>query len=188
MANTSAYDAAQPSTSSPRVACPICDKWFSIDQIEEHAEECLSRSSSRSDSPILVSEAVSTSRPLSSNQNKDQKRHFSIFDPSPAPKRSRIEGSQIVTSSPTAQPRPEIISNLDTDEEEKVEKESKQVAKTSSSQNATRQQYRRMWWTQPCHLQNESVHLRSRISSGKSRLSDGTRFSARCSRRAPYRA
>ncbi|XP_053679187.1 ATPase WRNIP1-like [Anopheles nili] len=156
MANTSAYDAAQPSTSSPRVACPICDKWFSIDQIEEHAEECLSRSSSRSDSPILVSEAVSTSRPLSSNQNKDQKRHFSIFDPSPAPKRSRIEGSQIVTSSPTAQPRPEIISNLDTDEEEKVEKESKQVAKTSS-------QPKRHEATIPTHVVDSTVPLAERV-------------------------
>lgn len=76
-------DEPEPSSSCARSACPVCDKLFSMDEIEAHVDRCLFLNSAEGAS---VSSSSSTrEQRYSQNQNlvRDAKRSYSIFDKSP---------------------------------------------------------------------------------------------------------
>uniref|UniRef100_A0A182N2G0 UBZ4-type domain-containing protein n=1 Tax=Anopheles dirus TaxID=7168 RepID=A0A182N2G0_9DIPT len=139
--STSAVDTAKPSTSSPKTACPVCEKWFPTAKIEQHVDECLTQSSARSESPILVVTEPETSRTPARQQQtaKDAKRNFSIFERSPKPaKRTRSHDSAAaVSSSQAVKPSQQTSEQIDIDsddEEHQSEGEPKKKPKTAITQ------------------------------------------------------
>ncbi|XP_058462119.1 ATPase WRNIP1-like [Malaya genurostris] len=84
-------DNPQPTTSCLRSACPICDKLFVMDDIENHVNRCLFLNSTECDS----SETLSKDQNSDKNQSfsRDAKRSFSIFEKSPsvASKRKKVD-------------------------------------------------------------------------------------------------
>uniref|UniRef100_A0A182IM42 UBZ4-type domain-containing protein n=1 Tax=Anopheles atroparvus TaxID=41427 RepID=A0A182IM42_ANOAO len=123
----SILDSPQPSTSSPKYPCPVCNKWFIATKINEHADQCLN--DSICDEPEEVPIVQANSRPESSStvtasQTNESKRHYSIFERNSSSggpsKRARCESTDQPRSLTVEQLENEIIS-LETEEEEEVE-------------------------------------------------------------------
>uniref|UniRef100_A0A182WEJ5 UBZ4-type domain-containing protein n=1 Tax=Anopheles minimus TaxID=112268 RepID=A0A182WEJ5_9DIPT len=94
MAQVNNYDDVQPSTSVPKVVCPMCNKLFPNAQIEVHVDECLQKH--EDDEVRLMSNCVSedtgSKTPSTAKASQERKRSFSIFERIPkATKRPRIE-------------------------------------------------------------------------------------------------
>ncbi|XP_061518944.1 ATPase WRNIP1-like [Anopheles gambiae] len=119
MASSSEFDDPQPSTSTRKAVCPICDKWFPIADIEQHVDECLTMTHGNDGSPDEQQQQQPASNTPTSSQGP--KRNFSIFERSPKPaKRGRNESAPsapTVTSSAKVE-QPIEITSLDTDDEE----------------------------------------------------------------------
>ncbi|KAL9698520.1 hypothetical protein quinque_001961 [Culex quinquefasciatus] len=84
-------DEPQPSSSSAKAVCPVCDKLFTVEEIEPHVDRCLVLNSTENGAGVTSS---SSSKEQKNSQNQVQaKRSFSIFEKSPsvASKRSKIE-------------------------------------------------------------------------------------------------
>uniref|UniRef100_A0A182Q8F0 AAA+ ATPase domain-containing protein n=1 Tax=Anopheles farauti TaxID=69004 RepID=A0A182Q8F0_9DIPT len=140
--SASSIDSAQPSTSSPKTACPVCEQWFPIAKIEQHVDDCLTQNAAvvRSDSPVLQSTERGTSTPTSQQQSAKEaaKRNFSIFERSPKPatavKRTRSNG-QSASSQAKDQPQQtsDQINIVSDDEEQPTESEPKKKPRTDEN-------------------------------------------------------
>ncbi|XP_001869094.2 ATPase WRNIP1 [Culex quinquefasciatus] len=125
-------DEPQPSSSSAKAVCPVCDKLFTVEEIEPHVDRCLFLNSTENGAGVTSS---SSSKELKNSQNQVQaKRSFSIFEKSPsvASKRSKVEevGSSSVR---TVEDMERAIIDL-SDEEEQEPRRKVKVAEKEDSQ------------------------------------------------------
>uniref|UniRef100_A0A182K8M6 UBZ4-type domain-containing protein n=1 Tax=Anopheles christyi TaxID=43041 RepID=A0A182K8M6_9DIPT len=123
MANSSDVDDPQPSTSTRKATCPICDKWFPIAAIEQHVDECLTMSHGSDGSPTEQQQQPKATSALTSSQAS--KRNFSIFERSPKPvKRARSDtGLAVTVTSIVKAEQPIEITCIETDDEEEQPRE-----------------------------------------------------------------
>uniref|UniRef100_A0A1Q3G0L8 Putative atpase n=1 Tax=Culex tarsalis TaxID=7177 RepID=A0A1Q3G0L8_CULTA len=123
-------DEPQPSSSCSKSVCPVCDKLFTLEEIESHVDRCLFLNSTENGPGSAVS---SSSKELKNSQNQVQaKRSFSIFEKSPsvACKRSKVD--EVGSSVRTVEDMERQIIDL-SDEEEPRRKEAVKVPQKDDS-------------------------------------------------------
>ncbi|XP_049289896.1 ATPase WRNIP1-like [Anopheles funestus] len=137
MAHVNGVDDAQPSTSMPKTECPICHKWFPVNGIELHVDECLRLSEVVEERlmPDSISESTRSITPCAEEQPEQAcdgtpqvpKRNFSIFERSPKTtvKRPRNEEAPIDMSSVNREDEGVMFIKSDTEDDEANEQRKK---------------------------------------------------------------
>lgn len=126
-------DEPQPSSSCAKTVCPVCDKLFTVEEIEPHVDRCLFLNSTENGAGVS-----SSSKELKNSQNQVQaKRSFSIFEKSPsvASKRSKVEEVEVgSTSVRTVADMERAIIDLSDEEEEQEPRRKVKVVEKDDSQ------------------------------------------------------
>ncbi|XP_055531077.1 ATPase WRNIP1-like [Wyeomyia smithii] len=126
-------DEPEPSSSCVRSACPVCDKLFSMDEIEKHVDRCLFLNSAEGASVSSSSSIRENANSQNQNLVRDTKRSFSIFEKSPSVHScKRAKGD---SNSQTVEGMEKQIIDLSDDDVNPVEKNTVELKHTNQNKS-----------------------------------------------------
>ncbi|XP_053685286.1 ATPase WRNIP1-like [Sabethes cyaneus] len=127
-------DEPEPSSSCVRSACPVCDKLFSMEEIEKHVDRCLFLNSAEGASVSSSSSSREKANIQNQNPVRDAKRSYSIFNKSsPVNSCKRVRGED--SSHAIADMEKQIIDLSDDEVSPTERKEMVQIKPTSINKN-----------------------------------------------------